>query len=60
MNGETALGVVHQPEVFACFLNRDYVHESCWVGDVGADFAVHFDQTLHDDGFGFAGVESVL
>ena len=60
VDGEAALGVVDEAEVLACFLDGDDVHEAGWVGWIGADFAVDFDQALHDDRFGFAGVEGIF
>lgn len=57
---EAALGVVNEAEVLACLLDRDDVHEAGGIGGVGADLAVYFDEALHDNGLGFAGVESIL
>ena len=56
VNGETAFGVIDKAEVLASLLDRDDIHETGWVGCVGADFAVDFDKALHDNGLGFAGV----
>ena len=60
VDGEATLCVVDQAEVLARLFDRDNVHESGRVGHVGTDFAVNFDQTLHDDRLGFAVVQSVL
>ena len=60
MDGEAALGVVDEAEVLARLLDADDVHKAGWVGWVGAHFAVDFDEALHHDGFGLAGVEGVL
>lgn len=60
VHGETTLGVVDEAEVLACLLDGDDVHVAGWVGWVGAHFAVDFDEALHDDCFGLAGVEGVL
>ena len=60
MDGEAALGVVDEAEVLAGLLDADDVHEAGRVGWVGAHFAVHADQPLHHDGFGFARVEGVF
>ena len=60
VDGEATLGVVDEAEVLARLLDADDVHEAGWVGWVGAHFAVDFDEALHHDGFGFAGVEGVL
>lgn len=57
---ETALGIVDEAEVLACLIDRDDVHEAGGICDIGADLAVYFDEALHDDGLGFAGVESIL
>lgn len=57
---ETAFGIVDEAEVLACLLDRDNIHESGGIRGVGADFTVYFDKALHDDGLGFAGVESIL
>ena len=60
MDCEATFGIVHKAEVLARLLYGDNVHEACWVGWVGAYFAVDFDEALHDDGFGLAGVEGVF
>ena len=39
---------------------QNNVHEAGGICDIGADLAVYFDEALHDNGLGFAGVESVL
>ena len=60
MYGETALGIVDKAEVLACLLNRDHVHKAGWIGGVRADFTIDLDETLHDNGFGLAAIESIL
>lgn len=60
MDSETTLGVVHKAEVFACLLDGNHIHKSGRVSCVGAYFAVNLDKALHDDGFGFAGIEGIL
>lgn len=60
VDSEATLGIVDQTEVLSSLLNGDHVHEAGWIGDVGADFAIDLDQALHNDGFGFARVESIL
>ncbi len=60
MDSEAAFGIIDQAEVLACLLDRNYVHEASGIGNVCADFAVDFDETLHHNGFGFARVESIL
>lgn len=57
---EAALGIVDEAEVLARLLDGDNVHEAGWVGRIGANFAVDFDEALHDDCLGFAGIERVL
>jgi len=60
VDGETALGVVDQTEVLASLLDADDVHEACWVCCIGSDLSIDLDQALHDNGLGFAGVQSIL
>lgn len=60
VDGETALGIVDKSEVFPCLLDGDDVHEASRVRYIGSDFSVDFDEALHDNGFGFARVESIL
>lgn len=60
MDSETALGIVDETEVLAGLLNRNHVHVTCGVGDIGADLAVDLDKALHKDGIGFTSVESIL
>lgn len=60
VDGKTALGVVHKAEVLAGFLDGYDIHEAGWVGWVGADFAIDFDQALHDNLLDLAAVECIL
>ena len=60
MDCETTLCVVDKSEVLCGLLDRDDIHESGRIGGVGADLTVNLDEALHNDGFGFAGVESIL
>ena len=60
VHGEAALGVVDEAEVLARLLDADHVHVAGGVGGVGAHFAVDFDEALHYDGFGFAGIEGIF
>ena len=60
VNRETTFGIIYQPKMLPSLLNRDYVHETCWVCRVGAYFAVDFDEALHDDGFCFSSIERIL
>ena len=60
VDGEAALGIVDEAEVLASLLDTDHVHEAGWVGWVGAHFTIDFDEALHDDCFGFAGIEGVF
>lgn len=57
---EASFGVIDEAEVLACLLDRDNIHETGRICGVGADLTIYFDKALHDDSFGFAGVESVL
>ena len=54
VNGHTSLGVVEQTEVLVGLLNADDVHETGWVVDVGTNLSVNLDETLHENGLGFA------
>ena len=60
VDGEAALGIVDETEVLACLLDGNYVHEASRICSICADLAVNFYEALHDDGFGFAGVESIF
>lgn len=60
VDGEAALGVVHEAEVLACLLNADDVHEARRVVYVGADLAIDLDEALHDNALDFAAIERVL
>ena len=57
---EAALCVVDKSEVLCRLFDRDNVHESGRISGVCADLAVNLDEALHNDGLGFAGVESIL
>ena len=60
VDGEATLGVVNESEVFASLFNRNDVHKARWVCRVGANFAIDFDQALHNNSLGFTAVESIL
>jgi hypothetical protein len=60
VHSEAALGVVDETEVLAGLFDGDDVHETSGEGRVGADLAVDLDETLHEDGLGFAAVQGVL
>ena len=60
VHSEASLGVIDEPEVLASLLNCDHVHEARWVSAVGSDFTVDFDIALHEDRFGFTGVERIF
>ena len=60
MDCETAFGIVDKAEILAGLLDGDDIHEAGGVGGIGSYFAVDFDEALHHDGFGFAGVEGIL
>jgi len=49
VNGETALDVVEEAEVFARFLDRDDIHETGGVCGICANLAVNFDESLSDN-----------
>lgn len=57
---EATLGVIHEAEVLASFLNGDHVHKAGGVGGVGANLAVDLDEALHDNGFRFSSIEGIL
>lgn len=57
---EPSFSIIDETEVLAGLLDRDNIHETGRVCGVGADFPVYFDKALHNDGLGFAGVESIL
>lgn len=60
VHSEATLGIVDETEVLAGLFDGDDVHETSGEGRVGADLAVDLDETLHEDGLGFAAVQSVL
>jgi hypothetical protein len=60
VHGEAALGVVDEAEVLASLLDGDDVHEASGVGHIGADLAIHLDQTLHHNGLRLAVVKRIL
>lgn len=60
MDGEAALGIIDETEMFASLVDRDHVHEAGRVGDVGSDFAIDLDEALHQDGHGLTVVQGVL
>ena len=60
MDRKTAFGIVDEAEILASLFDRDDVHEAGGICGVSADLAVNFDETLHNDGLGFSGIESIL
>lgn len=60
VDGEAALGIVDETEVLSGLLDGDDIHETSWVGGVGADLAINLDQALHDNGLGLARVKRIL
>ena len=60
MDRETAFGIVDKTKILAGLLDRDNVHESGGIRGIGADLAVYLYEALHNDGLGFAGIESIL
>ena len=57
---EPSFGIIDETEILASLLDRDDIHEAGRVCGVGANLPVYFDKALHNDGLGFAGVESIL
>jgi len=53
VDDESTFDIVDETEILTSLVDRDHIHESSWVGDVSADFAVHLDETLHHDLLGF-------
>jgi len=43
VNRETTLGIVNQAEVLASLFDADDIHETSWVGSIGADLAIDLD-----------------
>lgn len=60
MHRESAFGIVDQPEVLACLLDADHVHEAGRICLVGADLVIDLDVPLHEDGGGFSAIERIL
>ena len=60
VDSEATFRVVDKAEVLAGLFDRDYVHEASRIGNVCANFTINFDEALHHDGFGFAGVKGIL
>lgn len=57
---EAALGVVDQTELLIRLLDGDHIHEASGICAVGADLAVDFDESLHDNLLDLARVERIL
>jgi len=60
MHSKPTLGIIDQPKVLASLVDRDDIHKSSGVGGVGADLAIDFYVTLHENSLRFSGVESIL
>lgn len=60
VDGEASLGVVDEAEVLAGLLDGDDVHETSWVGGIGADLSINLDKALHDNSLGLARVKRIL
>ena len=60
VDGEATLSIVDETEVLLGLLDGDDIHETSWVGGIGADLAINLNQALHDNGLGLASVESIL
>lgn len=57
---EPPFSVIYQTEILACFFDSDDIHKSSRECCIGPHFCVYFDQTLHNNGLGFASVESIF
>lgn len=60
MDGEATLDIVKETEMLAGSLKADHVHETGWVCLIGANFAIHADDALHDDGGHLTARKSIL
>jgi hypothetical protein len=60
VDGESAFGIVDQTEVFASLVNGDDIHETGRIGNIGADFAIDLDETLHQDSIRLTAVQGIL
>src|SRR5512142_1791339 len=60
VNGETTFNIVDQTEVFTGLFDGDDIHETSWVGGVGAYFTIDLNQTLHNNFSYFSTVQGVL
>ena len=60
VHGEAAFCIIDKSEVLAGLFDCDHVHETSRVGGVGSNFAVNFDESLHEDGFRLTAIEGVL
>lgn len=60
VDGETALNVVEDTEVFTGLFDGNNVHETSGEVGISADLVVNFDGALHDNAGDFALVQSVL
>lgn len=47
VDSEVVFGIVDEVEVFVSFFDGDDVYEVGWVGYVGVDFVVDFDEVLY-------------
>lgn len=57
---KSAFGIIHEAEILAGFFNRDDVLKTGGVGGISANFSINLDQSLHQDCFGFAAVQSIF
>jgi len=60
VDGESSLDIIDQSEELSGLVDGDDIHESGWVVGVSADFAVNFDQPLHDNFGHFRVVQGIL
>lgn len=60
VDSKSAFSIVDEAEVFASFLNRDYVHKAGWVSGICSHFSIDLDESLHDNLGDFSAIEGVL
>jgi len=60
VDGETALNIVEEAEVFSGLFDRDNILEASRVGCVGADLSIDFDQALFNNRGDFSSSQGVL
>jgi len=60
VNGETALDIIEEAEVFARLLDGNDIHETGRVCGICANLAVNFDESLSDNGGNFMTSQSIF